>query len=488
MMVKGVVRGMALRHEVLVDIEELGDAELSTRAADGDARAFAVLYRRHAEAAWRMAQAVTANPDDSADAVSEAFTNLLAALATRRLDPGIPFRPYLLVATRNAAIDQHRRRARVEPGGDLPGLEHAATEMTPAERVDSEANSTLLCDAFRSLPERWRSVLWMTEVEGIPAREVGARMGLTPNSAAQLARRAREGLRDRYLQAHVGRSSNPGCKDIAAQLGAYTAGSLSARAGARVEQHLAGCVECRARADELTDIGRGLRAIPLPLPLFLNLTTFDAVRKRFPVNAAHNALQFGERVTRSLAVGTAVLLALGLTTAGLMSGGQGVTPVPGSTSGGSVAIAPATSVSQLPETTSGNVTGSTPGRVLLSAPPSAPIVDVTKAAAPPARSPAPPPTTSNSPTPTSTPPQSPTPTPPKSTAGLGLTLGANLGIANAAASANLTGGCTGVSINRSPSCAPPAPASPGLVLSLTTPLGTISAGPNVPALVQLTLK
>src|SRR5688500_16367528 len=103
---------------------ETSDAELATRAAGGDSGAFEELYRRHAPSAWRVAQSVSHNPDDASDAVSEAFTKVFQALPKGRLtDGGAGFRPYLLTATRNCAIDVLRRRGRTEPESpdDLDG-------------------------------------------------------------------------------------------------------------------------------------------------------------------------------------------------------------------------------------------------------------------------------------------------------------------------------------------------------------------------------
>src|SRR5687768_1843419 len=87
------------------DVTPPTDGELVGLAAAGDAEAFEELYRRHVQAAWRVAQAVTGNRDDAADAVAEAFTKVLQVLPAGRLGTGEQFRPYLMTATRNAGID-----------------------------------------------------------------------------------------------------------------------------------------------------------------------------------------------------------------------------------------------------------------------------------------------------------------------------------------------------------------------------------------------
>ena len=247
------------------------DDELVTAAAGGNRTAFEELYRRHCDAAWGVAMSVTRDRNDAADAVSDAFTRMFTAVETGRL-VGVPFRPYLLTATRNASIDILRRSSRVEPTDEIDDARLPRTRevATPADAVMLGAETALVAQAFADLPERWRSVLWLTEVEGMAPREAAEVLGLSANGAAQLAVRARAGLRERYLQAHIatGTASNL-CRFTLDRLGAYVGGALSARDLAKVDQHLAGCDDCRARRDELEEVGSTLRRAIVPIPLFL---------------------------------------------------------------------------------------------------------------------------------------------------------------------------------------------------------------------------
>jgi len=72
-----------------------------------------------------------------------------------------------------------------------------------ADNSSRLAESTLISQAFSSLPERWRTVLWQVEVEGERPAVVAPHFGLSANATAALARRARDGLRAAYLQAHL---------------------------------------------------------------------------------------------------------------------------------------------------------------------------------------------------------------------------------------------------------------------------------------------
>lgn len=247
-------------------LTEETDAALVDAARTGSTAAFEELYRRHADAAWRVAQAVTANVHDAADAVSDAFVRVFAALPAGRLEEAGQFRAYLFAATRNAAIDTIRRGGRTRPTDTIAEL---PVHTGPTDVVMASEDSRIVAEAFRDLPERWRSVLWLTEVEGMPTREVGARLGLSANGAAQLAVRARAGLRERFLQAHLRADVDRPCRYTVDRLGAYVAGKLPPRDLAKVDQHLAGCEVCRERKDQLDDVGGRLRAIVLPLPLLL---------------------------------------------------------------------------------------------------------------------------------------------------------------------------------------------------------------------------
>lgn len=247
----------------------LTDAELVDGVVAGYDDAFAQLYERHSSAAWRLGRTVTGNSDDAADAVAEAFARVLVAVRAGHLDNGGSFRSYLLTATRNAALDNIRKTGRTRPTEQDTLSEVESNAPTPSDRLTGDEEAALIAEAFRNLPERWRSVLWLTEVEGVATKDAASRLGLSPNGAAQLAVRARTGLRERFLQAHLRKSVDPLCRATVDRLGAYVGGGLAPRDLAKVDQHLAGCTPCQARRRELDDVRTALRRAALPVPLVL---------------------------------------------------------------------------------------------------------------------------------------------------------------------------------------------------------------------------
>ncbi|HEX2042847.1 MAG TPA: sigma-70 family RNA polymerase sigma factor [Acidimicrobiales bacterium] len=255
---------MARRLQALEDTATCTDAALVRAASVNDEAALAELYRRHAPAAARVARSVAANREDAADAVAEAFTRVFAALTSGRVGT-LDFRSYLLAATRNVAIDNLRRSDRVGPAGDPATFDRTEARGGPSDELVAGEESALIAQAFRDLPERWQSVLWLTEVERVTPSEAAGVLGLSANNVSQLAVRARARLRERYLQALVHNHAAPACQATVDRLGAHVAGTLTDRRRAEVERHLAACPECRRRRADVEELGASLRrAVPVP--------------------------------------------------------------------------------------------------------------------------------------------------------------------------------------------------------------------------------
>jgi RNA polymerase sigma factor (sigma-70 family) len=236
------------------------DESLVARARIGDRGAFAELWHRHARSGIRVARQFTSSIEAD-DLVAEAYTRIYG----RVLAGGGPvgaFRPYLYTTIRNLASrwGQANREVQVDDIGDF---EDPRAEDDP---VSSTLDRTLTADAFRTLPERWQSVLWYTEVEGMDPHEVAPLLGLSANGVAALSYRAREGLRKAWLQAHISDTTAMGeCRWTLARLGDYTRNGLTARDHRRVDDHLESCVKCSLLSQEVDEVGSQLAMVLLPL-------------------------------------------------------------------------------------------------------------------------------------------------------------------------------------------------------------------------------
>jgi RNA polymerase sigma factor (sigma-70 family) len=236
------------------------DAELLVAVRAGDMDAYGVLFRRHARPARMLAGQLACSSAEADDLVAEAFVRVLAALRGGG-GPDGALRPYLFTTLRNISRDRARADHRLEFSGDLTRHDPGVPWEDPAV---AGLEAGLAARAFTTLPERWQRVLWRTAVEGASPAEVAPHFGLTPNGAAALAYRAREGLRQAFLQQHLDRPYPH--RATVDRLGAWVRGALPAAQRDRVEAHLSRCPQCRALAAELTEVSGGLcdRAIRRP--------------------------------------------------------------------------------------------------------------------------------------------------------------------------------------------------------------------------------
>ncbi|MGQ0838386.1 sigma-70 family RNA polymerase sigma factor [Actinokineospora sp.] len=259
---------------VPADIDGPSDAELIESVRSGTVASYGPLYERHVGAARNLARQLTRSPAEADDLVSEAFAKVLDTLRQGR-GPDSAFRAYLLTALRHTAYDKTRRDRKVELSDDVSqvrGVNPDAVSVPFADTAVAGLERTLAARAFALLPERWQAVLWHTEIEGQSPAQVAPLLGLSPNGVSALAYRAREGLRQAYLQVHLAESTADRCRSTADRLGAWVRGGLSKRETAQVEAHLDDCERCRALAAELADINGGLRAVVAPLVLGLGAT------------------------------------------------------------------------------------------------------------------------------------------------------------------------------------------------------------------------
>ncbi|MET0788919.1 MAG: sigma-70 family RNA polymerase sigma factor [Cellulomonas sp.] len=244
-----------------------GDAELIAAARSGDAASLGALYERHSGAAWVVARQYTDSPADADDVVADSFAAVFGALQ-RGNGPESAFRAYLFTVVRRVAALRREKARRVQPTDDIAVLE-AGTALagTAEDPALAGFERGVVARAFHSLPERWQAVLWHTEVEGLTPAEIAPILGLTANGTAALAYRAREGLRQAYLQQHLQDPLDEGCRSVAGKLGSYVRGGLGTRETAQVEAHLEGCGTCRGLLLELSDVNHGMRAVIAPLVL-----------------------------------------------------------------------------------------------------------------------------------------------------------------------------------------------------------------------------
>ena len=274
----------------------IGDAELAGAIASGDAAAYATLRERHEAAARSLARQLVTDPAEADEVVSETFTRLHGVIR-RGGGPEAAVRPYLLAAVRRVAGERPGGQREGTVDGGRPGGPPAATadgeaqrpslgDPPPGDPAAAEAESEPLARAFLSLPERWRAVLWHTEIEQADPGQAAVVLGVTAEGVAELGEQARAGLSRAYLKLYLASVTREDCRSAAGKLDLHLSGAARGHNEGKVQRHLHGCRACRAVAVELAGLGRSLRRAVAPVFLGPAAAAYLAAVKAAPARRA----------------------------------------------------------------------------------------------------------------------------------------------------------------------------------------------------------
>ncbi|WP_317444185.1 sigma-70 family RNA polymerase sigma factor [Streptomyces collinus] len=249
------------------------DGALIERMRAGDDSAYEELYRRHADAVRRYARTCCRDAHTADDLTAEVFARMLQAVRGGS-GPEHAVRAYLLTSVRRVAAHWGRSARREQLVDDFAVFAQQAAHTSEASgdtavelgadvRALHRAEQSMAMRAFRSLPERWQAVLWHTEVEDESPSEVAVLFGLDANGTRVLASRAREGLKQAYLQAHVSASlaGDAECARYADQLGGHARRKLRVRAERGLRKHLEECARCRLAAAQIEEVASGIPGV-----------------------------------------------------------------------------------------------------------------------------------------------------------------------------------------------------------------------------------
>lgn len=223
--------------------------------------AYARIYEEQQPRLVAYARSLTRNTHAAEDLVAEAHFRVWRRLAAGHEIDNVP--AYLMTTVRHlasAAGAGAGRETPRDPQGDEP-VEVPAQGGDPAEQVSSV---DLVVRVLGQLPERWVKALWLAEAEGQPLAAIGPQLGVKEGATAVLLHRAREGMRQAFLQVQTGAPDDPACQVYCARMPAYVRGSATARQSERLLGHVDACDDCRARLAALMSANDRLPALVGP--------------------------------------------------------------------------------------------------------------------------------------------------------------------------------------------------------------------------------
>jgi RNA polymerase sigma-70 factor (ECF subfamily) len=188
--------------------EKLDDDGLVGLARAGQAAAFRAITQRFNRRLYRVARGILGDDAEAEDVVQEAYLRAFNNLAGFRGDSS--FATWLTRIAINEALGRKRRR---RPTLDLEALdmvneqEEARVLIFPAARLgDPEADASrsevrrLLERAIDGLPEAFRVVFVLREIEELSVEETASQLQILPQTVKTRLHRARRMLREALEQ------------------------------------------------------------------------------------------------------------------------------------------------------------------------------------------------------------------------------------------------------------------------------------------------
>lgn len=167
------------------------DRQLAVRTMNGDEAAFRALYRRHTPRLWAMVlRMVGGARTEAEDVVQETWIRAVESLEGFRWEAAFP--TWLAGIGVNCAREALRRRSRRSETSVDGVLEYVGGFPDPGRRLDLE-------EAIGALPDGYRTVLVLHDLEGFTHPEISDRLGIAVGTSRSQLYHARRAVR-RYLQ------------------------------------------------------------------------------------------------------------------------------------------------------------------------------------------------------------------------------------------------------------------------------------------------
>ena len=205
------------------------DEEVVGRVRAGETALFEVIMRRYNQRLFRVALSILGNVDEAEDVTQDAYVRSYTHLD--QFEGRAKFSTWLTkIAVHEAIARLRARRKTVEidamSGAAVDGMVLESKSPSPEQEVMTHTIKIVLESAIEKLPETYRSVFMMREVEGMSTAETAECLDLSEESVKVRLHRARSMLR----------------KHIYAQTGAATVGAFQFL-GARCDRMVASVFE-----------------------------------------------------------------------------------------------------------------------------------------------------------------------------------------------------------------------------------------------------
>jgi len=179
------------------------DADVLAQLRAGDPQAFAALVRRESGKLLAVARRILRSEEDAQDAVQDALLSAFQHL--ERFEGNARLSTWLHRITVNSALMRLRskKRRREDAIDDLlPGFAEDGHHLAPVQsfggaedEIASAQVAAIVRAAIDELPDSYRVVIVLRDIEGLDTAEAAAALGIGPDAAKMRLHRARQALR-----------------------------------------------------------------------------------------------------------------------------------------------------------------------------------------------------------------------------------------------------------------------------------------------------
>ena len=184
----------------------LPDQELVERVRSGEKGLYEILMRRYNQTLYRAVRSYLRDGDDVQDAMQEAYVKAYTKLDQFKGDSA--FSTWLVRIGINEALQVLRKQRTMhiytDPGQRAEGLTQLPDtgQMNPEQRTIRDEHRRLLEQAVDRLPDDYRAVYMLREVEEMSVAEVSQVLGITESNVKVRLHRAKIMVKDALLSAH----------------------------------------------------------------------------------------------------------------------------------------------------------------------------------------------------------------------------------------------------------------------------------------------
>ncbi len=190
--------------------EALSDEEVVGRVLAGETALFELLMRRYNQRVYRVARGILRDDAEAEDVMQDAYVRAYQNLA--QFEGRAKFATWLVRIAVHECLARVQRRARFQSIDDQEGVSNmsvlASKTPDPERSAASAEASALLETAIMGLPENYRTVLMMRDVEEMSTAETAQCLSLSEENVKTRLHRAHAMLRrDLYARAGTARVS-----------------------------------------------------------------------------------------------------------------------------------------------------------------------------------------------------------------------------------------------------------------------------------------